>query len=81
MIVRRQMGLLPLAIACCLSTAAQDVSSKVTGTVHDPSGAAIPGATVTAHETAKGINYTAKTNNDGIYLISPLPIGNYTFMV
>ena len=81
MLSRRHMGLVPLAVVCCMTAAAQDVSSKITGTVHDPSGATIPGATVIAHETAKGIDYPAKTNNDGVYLISPLPIGNYTLRI
>ncbi len=70
-----------LSLMGSVLAAAQDVSSKITGTVHDPSGAAIAGATVTAHDTAKGLDYPAKTNADGVYLLSPLPIGNYTLKV
>ena len=69
------------SMVICSSLAAQDVSSKIAGVVHDPSGAVVAGALVTAHETARGVDYTAKTNADGFYYLSPLPIGNYTLRV
>lgn len=69
------------SVVICSSLSAQDVSSKIAGAVHDPSGAVVAGALVTAHETARGVDYTAKTNADGFYYLSPLPIGNYTLKV
>ena len=68
-------------LTCSLAAAAQDVSSKITGTVHDASGAVVPGATVIAHETARGTDYPAKTNSDGVFYLSPLPVGTYTLKV
>ena len=71
-----------LALLCCsVSAFAQDVSSKITGTVHDPSGAVVAGASVTAHELGRGIDYPARTNSDGVYYLSPLPIGRYTLRI
>ncbi|WP_263366721.1 TonB-dependent receptor [Edaphobacter bradus] len=60
---------------------AQDVSSKITGTVADASGAIISGADVTARETSRGIVYPTKTNAAGVYYLSPLPVGNYELKV
>ncbi len=68
-------------LTCSALAFAQDTSSKITGTVTDPSGAVIPGAIVTVHELARGIDYPATTNAAGVYYISPLPIGNYTVSI
>jgi hypothetical protein len=59
---------------------AQDTAS-ITGTVTDPSGAAIPGASVTVSSPDRGISHTAKTNGSGDYLFAALPIGNYNIQV
>src|SRR3984957_14188546 len=59
----------------------QDISSKITGTVTDASGAVISGATVTATETSWGTVYPTQTNSAGVYYLSPLPIGDYTLSV
>ena len=79
--LRSALTSLFVSFALCSFAAAQDVSSKITGTVHDPSGAVIAGATVTAHETARGVDYPARTNASGVYYLSPLPIGRYTLKI
>jgi hypothetical protein len=76
---------------CCLTlvvliwgvnaTLAQDVTATITGTVTDPSGAAVAGATVTAKSVERGIPYTAVTNDAGIYRIPQLTVGNYDLRV
>jgi Carboxypeptidase regulatory-like domain len=63
------------------ATFAQDVTATITGTVSDPSGAAVAGATVTAKSVERGISYTATTNDSGLYRISQLPVGNYDLRV
>jgi hypothetical protein len=60
---------------------AQEVTASITGTITDPSGAAVPGATVTARSLERGIVYTAETNESGLYRISQLPVGNYDLKV
>jgi hypothetical protein len=60
---------------------AQEVTASITGTVTDPSGAAVPGATVTATSQERGIAYTALTNDSGIYRVSQLPAGSYDLKV
>jgi hypothetical protein len=59
----------------------QAVTASITGTVTDPSGASVPGATVAATSVERGIVYTATTNDSGLYLIANLPVGSYTLKV
>lgn len=56
---------------------AQTVTGGVTGTVTDPSGAAIRGAVVTAHDLDTNVSTPTTTNADGVYHIEHLPIGKY----
>jgi hypothetical protein len=50
----------------------------VVGTVIDPSGAAVPGATVTLTDTATNSERTATTNETGRYDFPNVPPGNYS---
>jgi hypothetical protein len=59
----------------------QAVTASITGTVTDPSGASVPGATVAATSVERGIVYTATTNESGLYLIANLTVGSYTLKV
>src|SRR5215469_7690488 len=60
---------------------AQEVTASIVGTVTDPSGAPIPNADVTATDVERGTIWPAKTNGDGTYNLTRLPIGNYTVKV
>ena len=79
--LRNVLGSFSVFFVACTLAVAQDVSSKITGTVHDPSGAVIAGASVVAHEVGRGVDYPGKTNNDGLFYLSPLPVGRYTLKV
>ena len=59
----------------------QEVTASITGTVMDPKGAALPGATVTATSQERGQAYTAMTNDSGLYRIAQLPVGAYVVKV
>jgi hypothetical protein len=54
---------------------AQEVTASITGTVTDPSGAAVAGANVTATSQERGITFTAVTNDSGLYRVAQLPVG------
>src|SRR5215510_8419308 len=56
---------------------AQTGAASLTGLVTDQSGAAVPGATVTATSQTTNVNYTATSNDSGNYNITSLPIGTY----
>jgi hypothetical protein len=53
-------------------------SQQITGIVTDSTGAAIPGAEVTVTIAATGLSRTAKTNENGLYVVLNLPVGTYT---
>jgi len=59
----------------------QEVTASITGTVSDPSGAAVPGATVTATSQERGVSFSAVTNDSGLYRITQLPVGTYTLKI
>jgi carboxypeptidase family protein len=63
------------------TAAAQAVYGSVYGTVTDASGAAIPGATVTVTDEAKGTSVTAKTNESGGYSVEHMIPDLYTVKV
>ncbi len=63
------------------NAAAQSGSGIINGTVTDSSGAAIPGATVIARNLATGVETTRQTTDSGLYVITPLPPGEYSVTV
>jgi hypothetical protein len=69
--------------AFLLATAAfgQMNTADITGNVTDPTGALIPGATVTALQMATQQKHTATTGESGGYLLSQLPLGEYKLIV
>lgn len=52
-------------------------TATLRGTVTDPNGAVIAGATVTATNASTGISKVVKTSTDGVYRLSALPPGMY----
>ena len=58
-------------------TWAQEVTASIVGTVVDPSGAAVSGATITAKDLDRGTILTTTTNDAGAFNISGVPVGKY----
>jgi hypothetical protein len=56
-------------------------TAQLSGTVHDESGAVLPGVTVTATQTDTGVSRTAVTDESGAYVLSNLPLGPYRLEV
>jgi hypothetical protein len=56
---------------------AQSDTARVQGTVTDPRGAAIAGASVQVTNTGTGFVATGTTNELGFYSVSALPPGSY----
>ena len=55
----------------------QSNAADLTGTVSDPNGAVVAGATVTARNAATSLSRSATTGDDGTYRILGLPPGDY----
>ncbi|MGH9432228.1 MAG: carboxypeptidase-like regulatory domain-containing protein, partial [Terriglobia bacterium] len=53
-------------------------TGEILGTVTDPSGAVVPGVTVTATRTATGISRSTVTSATGTYTLARLLVGTYT---
>jgi hypothetical protein len=82
---RRSLGLLILLLVLIWPASALgqvDVSTAtLKGTVLDPNGAVVAGATITVTNPEKGISKTAKSGSDGVYQIPLLPPGSYDLQV
>jgi len=55
----------------------QAAKATLTGTVTDPNGAVIAGATVSARQTSTGIRRETVTNDRGVYVLTDLAPGEY----
>src|SRR5215470_16798706 len=60
---------------------AQSDRARIIGTVTDPQGAVIPGATVTVTNVATGVATRTTTDQEGQYQAPELPIGSYKVKV
>ena len=76
---------LPAIVVLFLATAAfsqaQASTADLVGSVVDPNGAVVPGATVTVKNSATGISRTVTSNDSGEYQIFALPPGEYEVTV
>src|SRR6267154_4263284 len=79
--VRELTLLLILSLLFVAPAIAQSPTATINGIVLDPSGAAIAGAQVVVVNDATGVQYTTKTNGEGIYVVSNLPPGPYRVQV
>src|SRR5438270_8082986 len=75
------LRLLLLAFACTPAVLLAQDTAQITGTVTDPSGAAVAGAQVTVTSSEHGITRTAPTNTSGDFLFAALPVGSYNMSV
>ncbi len=66
-----------LSFAIAGMAQSQSAAADLTGTVTDPTGAVVAGATVTAKGVGTGINRTVTTDSEGNYRIIGLPPGDY----
>lgn len=70
-----------LLILGATGTAAQTITGTMTGSVLDPSGAAVVGAEVSVTQVSTGAKRTVQTNELGDFLIGSLQPGIYTMSV
>ena len=69
-----------LTVSTPYAFAQATTSGTVTGTVTDPTGALIPGATIALTELTTKAKLTAVTNADGSYVVANVPPGTYSIL-
>lgn len=79
--LRHIVGLFFLSLCLIACTYAQSPNGTISGLVADQTGAIVVGADILVANDATGVQYSARTNNDGIYLVSSLPPGTYRLQV
>ncbi len=74
---------LVLLVLAALATPvfAQLTSGNLVGTVYDPTGAVVPGATIVATNTSTGLTNKTTATSAGEYRFENLPVGNYDLTV
>jgi hypothetical protein len=82
--IRTLFAQLLLAVIICVlasTAAAQNATTSLRGTVKDPSGAIVPGATITLLIKGTGQSFTATSKGGGDYELTQLPPAQYTITV
>ena len=72
--------LILIVMTVCVARA-QGTASRVTGTVLDPNGAAVPGATVTLTNESTRNSFTTETSGTGTYVFDAVQVGIYSVTV
>ena len=80
-IMRKCLALCAAMLFSALSVMAQVNTATLSGTVIDPQGLGVKGATVTLENSATGAQRTAEADEAGRYNIVGLPPGNYKVTV
>jgi len=75
------LAVLLALVAGTVPATGQEVTAAIVGTVTDPSGAPIAGASVTATDRERGTVWRVTTNETGAYSLPRLPVGSYTLKV
>ena len=79
--VRRILWVIVFTTITSVVSLAQVDRAVLEGTVTDPSGAAIVGARVKARSVGTGLEQEQRTNANGYYRVSGLPLGRYSVTV
>src|SRR5580704_9523668 len=75
------LALLFLTLIFSLPSSSQQVVGAITGTVTDPTGAAVTDATVKALNVATNLEISAQTKSNGSYVVPELPAGTYKLTI
>ena len=73
--IARYVSIALLALSPLL---AQESTGTISGTVTDPSGAVIPQAAIVIANVQTGVSRKEASNSSGLFVITNLPVGNYT---
>src|SRR5271154_988724 len=77
----RILGVVLYLIVTLAPAGAQTTAGSIVGTVTDPSGAIIAGASITITNTGTNIAVKTKSNSSGEFVVTPLEVGKYSVAV
>ena len=75
--LRARLFVLSVCLALAMPAFCQTTTGTITGTITDPSGAAIPNVRVTVVQTETNFESKATTNSEGLYRVPALIPGTY----
>src|SRR5437016_8242633 len=75
------VGVILLILCAAISSSGQTIFGRISGTVKDSNGSAVPSANVTITNAATNLERTVTTDDDGFYTATNLPVGTYTILV
>jgi hypothetical protein len=81
MAARKLLTVLALVVAFTTGAFAQSDRGTITGTVVDPGGGVVPGASVVAENPENGARYETVTTQTGNYTLVQVPVGTYNLSV
>ena len=76
--VARSFSLAVLLLVLTAGAAWAQATGAIAGTIHDESGAVLPGVTITATHSGTGVTRTTVSNEPGSYSLPNLPLGPYS---
>ncbi len=79
--VTRAVCVLGILLLSAIAVYGQTTTGTISGTVADPAGAVVPGATVHATEDAKKFTLTASSDETGRFVFAQVPPGMYTITI
>jgi hypothetical protein len=79
--MRKAIQSIPLLAVLVFPVLAQTNFGRISGTVTDPSGAAVPGAKVTIRDVDTQATRSLTSDSNGAYVAQNLPIGPYSITV
>jgi hypothetical protein len=73
-----QVLIVLISAGFCIVNAQTATVGNISGTVRDPSGAAVPKAEIVIEDEHTGASRTAVADDNGFYVVTSLPAGKYT---
>src|SRR5438067_10958592 len=77
MVHRLLVVFIALSVASPALAQSQAINANIEGVIRDPSGAVLPGVTVTATNVQTGNERSVVTDSTGVYRAALLPLGTY----
>ena len=77
----RRVSLLSIVLSCASLGFGQTGLATVTGTVTDPTGAAVANALIVVHNLDNGSNFQGASSDTGNFTVPQLPVGDYELSV